>query len=343
MEPLRQEPNDITDEAYEFVDSLLTSMTLEQRVGQCLMPSFYSTADSYTIAVYKKYIEDYHIGGIVLMQGTLAAAKTLSEIGGESGIPLFIAIDAEWGLGMRLLDAPVYPKNGNIDKKSEETELYDYGRKIAEECKEAGINMVLGPVVDITASKGGVIGKRSFGDDPDMVSEFGVAYAKGIESGGIVSVAKHFPGHGSTTLDSHKGVARINRSISTLDSLDLKPFRNYINSGLTGIMAGHIQSKALDPDGTAASVSIDMLTSLLREEMAFKGLILTDAFNMGGAKGFSAVGALKAGADIVLCPTDIKAEYQNIINEVKSGNLDVNIITDRCRRILFIKYIFGIL
>ena len=335
--------SDLTSAAEEFADSLLSTMTLEQRVGQCLMPSIYASTDPSTLALLKKYIDDYHVGGIVLLKGNLSSAKELAEIGSESPIPLFIAIDAEWGLGMRLKDAPVYPKNGNIGKDVSDTELFDYGFKIAGECREVGINMVLGPVVDITSVNRGVIGKRSFGDNPERVSDFGVAYAKGLESGSVISVAKHFPGHGSTIIDSHKGVAKVKRNISAMDSIDLKPFKDYVNLGLTGIMAGHIQSLALDPDGKVATVSMDMLTSLLREEMGFKGLVLTDAFDMGGAKGFSVSEALQAGADLILSPLNINREFKKLLEAVKNGQLDIKIVNDRCKRILFYKYIFGIL
>ncbi|MCH5235158.1 MAG: glycosyl hydrolase family 3 [Muribaculaceae bacterium] len=335
--------SDRTQICRDKADSLLTTMTLEERVGQCFMPSIYASSDASTLSLYKKYIDDYHIGGIVLLKGNLSSAKELAELGHDAKIPLFIAIDAEWGLGMRLEDAPTYPKNGNIGKDAEDTELFDYGLKIAGECREVGINMVLGPVVDITNFNRGVIGKRSFGDNPKIVSDFGVAYAKGLESGGVISVAKHFPGHGSTVVDTHKGVARVKRDISALDSIDLKPFKDYVNVGLTGIMAGHIQSLALDPDGNAATVSMDMLTSLLREEMGFGGLVLTDAFDMGGAKGFLAEEALKAGADLILSPSKIDKEYQRLLESLKNGELEVSVINERCGRILFYKYLFNLL
>lgn len=329
--------NDYTSEITRISDSILTSMTLEQRVGQCLMPSLPASSDPSTKALLHKFIEDFHVGGIVLMSGDLESAKTLSELSQSSPVPLFVAIDAEWGLGMRLLGAPVYPKNGNINLTANETDMYDYGREIARECREVGINMVLGPVVDVTNRNHGVIGKRSFGDNALRVSELGVAYAKGLESGGIISVAKHFPGHGSAVIDSHKRVAKITRDISTLDSLDLKPFRDYVSSGLTGVMAGHIEAKALDPDGKPASVSMDMLTNLLREELKFDGLILTDAFDMGGAKGFSASDALLAGADLVLSPLNVEEMYQELLEKVRNGNVPVEVINNRCRRILFYK------
>ena len=334
---------DITDSALHYADSLLQTMTVEEKVGQCLMPSIFSKDSRGTLNLYDKYIEDYHIGGIVLLQGDSKSAKLLSEIGSEAKIPLFVAMDAEWGLGLRLKDAPVYPKNGNIAKDLEDTELYDYGREIAKESRETGINMVLGPVVDISSNPRSVIGKRSFGDDPVLVSDYAVAYAKGLESGGVVSVAKHFPGHGGAYNDSHAGLAKLYKGITDLDSIDLKPFRDYISAGLTGVMAGHIQSMALDPDGNPASVSIDMLTSMLREEMGFKGLILTDAFTMGGAHGFSAREAINAGADLVLCPGNVEKEYTDMLESIENGKLDIEVVNDRVRRILFTKYLFGVI
>ena len=148
---------DITLRADLYVDSLLTTMTLEEIAGQCFMPSIYSNADSLNVLLLKKYIEDYHIGGVLLLKGDKNGVIEISKIGNSTKIPLFISIDAEWGLGMRLTDAKIYPKNGNIDINSEETELYDYGNRVANECREIGINMVLGPVIDIASTTGGII------------------------------------------------------------------------------------------------------------------------------------------------------------------------------------------
>lgn len=332
--------NDVTKTTEYLADSILTTLTLEERVGQCLMPSINSSSDASTLNKLKKWIEDYHIGGVVLLKGDISSAKQLAQYGAKVKIPLFVAVDAEWGLGMRLKDAKIFPKNGQISKDEEESSLFDYGREVAQESQEIGINMVLGPVLDIAYISRGVIGYRSFGDDPELVADFGVAYAKGIESGGVISVAKHFPGHGSSYNDSHKEVAVVSRDLTTMDSIDLKPFREYINSGLTGIMAGHIQVQSLDPSGRIASVSPDILTSLLREEMGFEGLIITDAFNMGGAKGFSATDALKAGADIILSPDNLEKEYKDIMDNIRNGDLDIAIINERCRKVLITKALF---
>lgn len=335
--------NDLSNRINHLTDSLLTSLTLEERVGQCMMPSILSVSEQSNLILLQKWIKDYHIGGIVLLKGNKKAVKTLKEEETTSKIPLLISIDAEWGLGMRLEDGSIYPQNGYLPLNLDESELYDYGRAIAEECKELGINMVLGPVIDINAKKSGVIGRRAFSNNPFVVSEYGVAYAKGLESGGIISVAKHFPGHGRALNDSHRKIAVLNEGIAILDTMELQPFRDYVNQNLSGIMAGHIRALTLDPDGNPASVSFDMLTSLLREEMGFRGLIMTDAFEMGGAEGFSATDALKAGADIILCPSDVKKEYEEVIDNVASGNLSLEIINERCRRILFYKFLFGVI
>ena len=333
---------DKTPIAKNISDSIFETLTLEEKIGQCFMPAIYSVSDDYTINYYKNLIEENHIGGIVLFKGDLSSARKIAELGAEANVPLFISIDAEWGLGMRLKDAPVFPQNGKIRKDVEENIMFDYGREVARECRNSGINMVLGPVVDIVESyKRGTIGLRSFGNDPTFVSNHAVAYAKGLESGGIISVAKHFPGHGSSTKDSHYGAAIIKKDLTSLDSVDFIPFKNYIDAGLSGVMAGHLKVPSINPDGIPASVSPEILTTLLREEMGFEGLVLTDSFDMGGAKGFSSEEAIKAGADLVLCPRNPKKTITGMIEKVKKGEIDVKIIEDRCKRILFYKALFG--
>lgn len=323
-------------------DSILNTLTLEERIGQCLMPSVLATQDEVNLQTLQSLINDYHVGGVVIMEGDVASAQAIGNLSADQKIPLIVAIDAEWGLGMRLKDAPVFPKNGKISKGLNEDVLFDYGREIGTESRLLGINMVLGPVVDVTQTSFGPIGNRSFGANPKTVSDYAVAYAKGLESSGVISVAKHFPGHGSVIQDSHKNVGVVNKTISELDSIDLRPFLSYIDAGLSGIMAGHLNVRALTPEKVPAAVSFDILTNLLREEMNFKGLILTDAFNMGGATGYTVADALKAGADIVLFPNDLNDEVKNILDQIKNGNLDERVIDERCRRILFTKELFRI-
>lgn len=331
----------MTARAQARADSVYTLMTPEQRVGQVFMPALYARADMPTLHRLAEWCADYSIGGVILLKGDLTGSRTLSaamdSLSPCATLP-WVAIDAEWGLGMRLADAPKYAPNGRLPADTDEGEMYDYGRDIARQCREAGINMVLGPVLDVCdPTGGGVIGVRSFGADPDRVADLGCAYARGLEDGGVVSVAKHFPGHGVTRTDTHRGLGVIDRSLHEMDSVDLVPFRRYVDSGLTAVMAGHLAVPALDSRPLPAAISSAVLQDLLRDELHFRGLVLTDALNMDGAEGHTALEALRAGADIVLAPADLGAEYMRVLEAVKASPADSAIVADRCRRILFFK------
>lgn len=282
-------------------------------------------------------MEELHVGGIVLLKGDLRSASEISSIASRGEVPMFTAIDAEWGLGMRLSDAPDFPRNGRLAPSADEQLLFDYGYEVARECKRVGLNMVLGPVVDVVSGPHGAIGSRSFGSDPVRVADLGVAYARGVESGGVLSVAKHFPGHGSPAGDSHKSLPVIGRSLHLLDSIDLYPFRSYIDAGLSCVMVGHLAVPAIDPECLPGAVSEVVIKDLLRDELGFRGLVLTDALNMQGAEGYGASAAIKAGADIVVGPADTAGEIEDVMAAVKNGDINQREIDDRCLRILFYK------
>lgn len=332
---------DLTIPVLALADSVLSTMTLEQMVGQCFMPAIYASDDGETMRLLRKYISDLHVGGVVLLKGDLRSAAVMSSVCSEAEVPLFTAIDAEWGLGMRLYDAPGFPRNGRLGPAADEELLFDYGVEVARECRRVGIGMVLGPVIDVTENPHGVIGSRSFGGDPVRVADLGVAYSRGLESGRIISVAKHFPGHGSPRGDSHKELPVINRSLHQLDSIDLYPFRSYVNAGLSGVMVGHLAVPAVDPESLPAAVSSAVIKDLLRGELEFKGLVLTDALNMGGAEGYGATAAIAAGADIVVAPENTAKEVSSVLEAVREGELSVGVIRERCRRILFYKFLSG--
>lgn len=336
------ETSDITAFCREKADSALSGMTLEQRVGQCFMPSIYASADLPTLRQLRHYIADLHVGGVVLLKGDLRSAARMAGMGAEAEMPLFMAIDAEWGLGMRLEDAPDFPRNGRLGPGADERLLFDYGGEVARECRRVGINMVLGPVVDVVENPRGVIGSRSFGSDPKRVADLGVAYARGVESGRVISVAKHFPGHGSPDADSHKSLPVVRRDAVELDSIDLYPFRNYVDAGLSGVMVGHLAVPAVDSLSLPAAVSPSVIGGLLRRRLGFGGIVLTDALNMEGARGYDASSALSAGADIVVGPENTALEIENVIGKIRRGEMRAEVIDDRCRRILFYKYLMGI-
>ncbi len=321
-----------------WTDSLLQGMTLEEKVGQLFMPAVYSRLEDADEEMLRFYADSCHVGGLLLLKGDAESAATVASVmTAYSDIAPWIAIDAEWGLGMRITDAPRYPRNGRMDEDADQTDLFDYGEEMARECRVLGINMVMGPVADV-ASEGSFIGSRSFGNDPQRVADLVTAYASGLESGGMVSVAKHFPGHGRGGADSHKEVPVIIIDRDSLERTDLYPFRRYADAGLSGIMAGHISVPALDASGLPATVSRLMLTELLRNDIGFRGLVITDALNMRGAAGYRAADAIAAGADIVVAPASTSDEIREIIKRVDSGELDECVIDDRCARVLRQKY-----
>ncbi len=333
---------DFTSEAWRWADSVTQSMSLAQRAGQCLMPSVYAVNDWATMQRLRNYVREYHIGGILLLRGDSHGAAAISDSLNrwDGGVPPWIAIDAEWGLGMRLTDEQVYPRNFRLAQVADEDMMFDYGYEVAQRCREIGINMILGPVVDVGPITG-VMGTRSFGPDPHLAASLGVAYAMGVEGAGVMSVAKHFPGHGSPVADSHNRVAVVKRDSADLHRIDLIPFNEYVAHGLSGVMAGYLSVPALDPSGRPAAVSSAVLQDLLRDEMMFRGLILTDAINMGGARGYGAADALAAGADLVVAPADTKQALEEIDKALAEGTLTEAELSERCRRVLFFKYLFA--
>lgn len=334
---------DITAEAMAWADSMLAGLTLEERVGQLVMPSVFARADSADIDRLRRYITDQHIGGVVLLRGDIPSAAVIADtLQGLSPAGAFVAIDAEWGLAMRLDSAPAYTPNAMLPDATDDQAMFDYGRRVAGQCRRVGINMVLGPVADVAISGSSPVASRSFGADPERVANLATAYARGLEAGGVVSVAKHFPGLGASDADTHRSIAINPGSAASLDSTHLLPFRRYIDAGLSGVMIGHVEVPALDSSGRAASVSPHIMVDLLRADMGFHGLVITDALNMGGASGASAADAIGAGADIVLCPADTRQAIGSLLEAIASGQLGADVVNDRARRVLFFKYIFGV-
>lgn len=332
---------DITAEAQAWADSVSAGMTLRQKVSQMFMPALYASADYWTLRQVREYA-DSSIGGVVLLKGDVRGATAIADtLSGAAGVGAFVAIDAEWGLAMRLADAPQFPDNQSISPGVDDQLMYDYGRELARECRLLGINMVLGPVVDVSVP-GGFMRRRSYGDDPRRVADLALAYARGLEDGDVVSVAKHFPGHGSVSADSHKGKGVIERSLNEMDSIDLYPFRKWIEQRLSGIMVGHLAVPSIDSEMRPAAMSRTVITDLLRDDLGFSGLVLTDAINMKGAEDLGSVEAIKAGADIIVAPTSTRREIEDVVAAVGSGEIAEETIDAHVRRILFYKYLLGL-
>lgn len=339
-----QAEHDITCDARLWADSIMASMTLEEMAGQLIMPAVYAEDSPGAMRLLREYATDCHIGGVVLLKGTVPAARMITDtLRRILTVPPFISIDAEWGLAMRLAGAPEFPRNGRISADADESAMFDYGYEVARECREVGINMVLGPVLDVLPNgrRSSGIGSRSFGRDSERAANLGVAYAKGVESGGVISVAKHFPGHGSADADSHKRLPVVNKTLGELEASDLKPFRDFVSNGMSAIMTGHLYVPALEEEEIPVTVSGKILHDFVRGELGFNGLVVTDAINMAGAGGCSAVDAIIAGADIVLAPFNTEDELMNITNAVREGKLPVSTLRDRVGRVLFYKFMIA--
>ena len=331
----------------QWVDSVFNSMTLDERIGQLIIIKSDPGA-SYRESTLKK-IKEYKPGGILFAGGALSdQAESTNIYQGASRIPLLVSFDGEWGLAMRLKDTPRFPKNMMLGAISNNELIRLYGEEMGRECRELGIHINFAPVLDVNDNPDNpVIGTRSFGEEQKEVSAKGIAYAKGLESQKIISVGKHFPGHGNTTEDSHNTLPVVNHSKSQLDEVELYPFSRFVQEGFAGIMTGHISVPALDNSSDlAASLSPKIVNGLLKKKWGFSGLTFTDALEMKGAavskKDNSCVMALLAGNDMLLGPQRIASDFAEIKKAIESGLISLSTIEKSCRKILQYKYITGL-
>lgn len=334
--------------ARAWADSVASTLTLRQQAGQLIFPRLDVKDDAAGRAQLSSLIRKDGIGGFLLGKGTLKDYKGLIDYAQSlSPIPLMVTLDGEWGLAMRVTDAPRFPHNIALGAIRDTALLSEYGREVARECRLMGIHVNFAPVLDVNSNPANpVIGFRSFGDNPANVGLLATAYARGLEQGGVMSVGKHFPGHGDTSVDSHKALPVISRSRKQLEELELVPFRRYIDAGMSGVMVGHLDIPALDPSGTPASLSQPVVTDLLKGKLGFHGLVWTDALAMNGAKAKSGenncVSALRAGVDVLLQPAHPSADLEAVVKAVGSGKLSEQLIRERCVKVLMYKYLFVI-
>lgn len=336
------EVSDFTSDAKIWSDSVVSAMDTTELIGQLIMPASYTSTDAATLNRVIRYIADDKLSGIVWLKGDTTSMKILTDtLTRHSRIPLFQAIDAEWGLAMRLEGATLIPRNPQLANASPE-QLFDYGVLVASEARRLGINIILAPVLDVVSVEASAMRRRSYGSNPDTVARQGCAFASGIASQGVMPVAKHFPGLGATRTDTHKALPTLRRSRSELDSLDLLPFSHYISQDIGGIMTGHIYIPDLDSIKRPATLSPVVINGLLRTDMGFNGLIFTDAMNMRGMETDTSarpyVEALLAGADMLIVPIDTREAITEIRTAIADGSLPLEIIREKARRILFQKY-----
>ncbi|MBK7667948.1 MAG: hypothetical protein IPJ32_11785 [Sphingobacteriaceae bacterium] len=303
-----------------WVDSVFNALTPDERITQLFMIAAYSNKDMKHVRETREIIQKYNVGGLIMMQGgPVRHAKLVNYYQDKAKTPLLLSIDGEWGLAMRLDSTPRYPKQMALGAIQNDSLIYFMGKQIAKECKRIGLHVNFAPVVDVNNNPANpVIGIRSFGENKYKVAQKAYMYMKGMQDEKIMANAKHFPGHGDTDVDSHKGLPLINHPRERLDSLELFPFKYLFERGLASIMVAHLNVPALDTTKNLAStLSPKIVTDLLRNEMGYEGLVFTDALNMKGASAYFTPGvidvkALQAGNDVLLFLNDVPKALEEI-------------------------------
>ncbi|MDI9355805.1 MAG: glycoside hydrolase family 3 N-terminal domain-containing protein [Chitinophagaceae bacterium] len=333
------------DNANKWVDSVLEKMTLSEKVGQLFLIAAYSNRDSSHEKELQNLIQKYNIGGLVVFQGGPARqVKMLNRLQKISKIPLLICMDAEWGVGMRLDSSISYPFQMTLGAIEDISFIKKMGNAIAQQLKKTGVDVNFAPVADINNNPNNpVISYRSFGENKEEVTKRCIAYMKGMEEIGTQATAKHFPGHGDTNIDSHYDIPQIPHNSTRLDTMELFPFKQLIDEGITGVMIAHLKLPFIDSINIPSSASPLIITDILKQSLQFKGIIYTDALNMKAITKYIspeevALKALKAGNDFLELVENTESSIETIIQAVKNKKISILQIDSSCRKILYAKY-----
>ena len=334
------------DPETKWVEKTMKSLSLEQRIAQLMVVRVPLNMDDAMAAEFSATMNGYGVGGVCFFVGTAERQALMTRLfQKDAPVPLLVCIDGEWGLGMRLKDMYSFPRNAQFGMlpPEEDSIVYRMGAEIGRQCRKMGIHINFAPVVDINSNpKNPVIGTRSFGTDRERVSQLGIMYALGQQSQGVMAVAKHFPGHGDTDADSHLELPVINHTREYIDTIDTYPFKRLIEAGVGGVMVAHLQVNALDQT-RPSSLSAVVVDSLLKNELGFDGLVITDGIDMKGVTntykdGDAELAALLAGNDIILLPPDIPQSIAKIKHAAEKNDSVRNLVDYHCRRVLKAKY-----
>ena len=349
-----QENNQKTPEFLQYtnstwVDSVMKSLTPNERIAQLIMVAAYSNRGEEHRQEILELIKNQKIGGLIFFQGgPNRQVSQMNEYQAASKVPLLGAIDAEWGLGMRLDSTISYPFQMALGAIQDDSLIYKMGTEVARQIKQVGLHLNFAPVVDVNNNANNpVINFRSFGENKYNVAEKGIEYMRGLQDGGVLPTAKHFPGHGDTDTDSHFALPQINHSLARLDSLELYPFREIIKAGIGGVMVAHLDIPVLDSTGVPSTLSKPIITGLLKNELNFEGLIVTDAMNMKGVTKDNSPGivdkdAILAGNDLLEFTVDVPLAIAEIRNAINQGLISQAEIDKRCRKLLALKQWAGL-
>ena len=334
----------------DWIDSVYNSLSLDAKIAQMFMVAAYSNRDQNHIDEVSELIVKYQVGGVIFFQGgPVRQANITNYFQSISTTPLMIAQDCEWGLGMRLDSVISFPYQMMLGAIQNDQLIYEMGKEIASELKRIGVHTGFSPVMDINNNpRNPVINHRSFGENREKVAAKSYAYMSGLQDESILAFGKHFPGHGDTDSDSHLGLPVISHSKDHLNENELYPFRQLINNGLSGIMVAHLSVSSFDSTNTPSSLSSPILREILKHDLGFEGLIITDALNMEGVKsddlksGDLEVQAIIAGNDILLMSEDVPKAIKAIKKAIKKGSISEKEIEESCRKILKAKYWVGL-
>ena len=328
-----------------WVNAEFEKMTLEEKIGQFFMVAAYSNRGEDHYAHLDSLITEQHIGGMIFFQGQRINMKqVIDRFQSKSNVPLMIGMDAEWGVQMRLFGEDRFPYNYTIGAADDPQLTKTIAEMIAQECREIGVHMNFAPVADVNSNPNNpVIGFRSFGENPISVASHVKAAVEGMEQQGVLTSIKHFPGHGDTGTDSHYALPIVENSNAQIDAIDFPPFRAGIRAGTASVMIAHLSVPALDSTGTPSSLSPVIIKEYLQGQLGFKGLVISDALNMKAVadrygKTEVVVKAFQAGCDILLFPESVGEAIQAIKNKVKSGEISMEEIDARCKKVLNAKY-----
>lgn len=360
-------PVRLDKEGDKWARNTLKKMSLEQKIGQLIMiwcrAEFLNVQDPEYVRM-RDTMRKYHIGGFgltvrvdgpfLLRNQPYEAAMLVNQLQRDSDLPLMFAADFERGLSMRLHGVTVFPHAMAFGADGSVADAEAFGRIVAREARAIGVEWNWFPDADVNSNPANpIINTRSFGEDPKMVGELISAYIKGAHEGGMLTTAKHYPGHGDTATDSHLGLSAVTGDIQRLDTIELPPFQDAINAGVDAVMVAHLTVKSLEPDpNRVATTSPAVVTDLLKKKMGFQGLVVTDALDMNGLmriyrdsgnpSGAAAVAALKAGNDMILIPGDIDGTYNGMLNAVKSGEVPLAQIDASVLKVLRAKASVGL-
>lgn len=339
-----------TPEAVRWVDSVFNTLSQDQKIAQLMIIRAHSNLGQDHINQVTNLIKQYNVGGLCFFQGGPVRQANLTNFyQGIAKTPLMIAIDGEWGLGMRLDSVINFPRQLMMGAVPDAALIYEFGKAVGEQCRRIGIHVNYAPVVDINNNPNNpVINDRSFGEDKYKVALYGIQYMKGMQDVGVMATAKHFPGHGDVAVDSHYDLPIINKTKEQLDSLELYPFREIIKAGVGSMMVAHLYIPSIDTTkNQATSLSYKNVTELLRKELKFEGITFTDALEMQGVSKFypagsASVQSLIAGNDMLCLPGDVPGSIAKTIAAINEGKLTWTDIDARVKKVLLAKYHLGL-